>query len=231
LAQAQKAKHQMVLAGLRFKPGQRILDVGAGLGPFLAAVKAAGGEALGLTLSSEQVKYCAERGLDNRLLDWKEAGTSLGHFDGIASIGSFEHYCSVEEYRQGKQEDIYRSFFKFCAEALPLNGRLYLQTMIWGKHTPDPEKMSLKAPKGSLYHRLARLEKFYPGSWLPLSLEQIIDCAKPYFELVSNHDGRKDYIRTLDAWGEASRANFWRREKLLTTLWQMTKLLPRYAIF
>jgi hypothetical protein len=32
---------------------------------------------------------------------------TFGRFDAVASLGAFEHFCSVEDYRAGRQERIY----------------------------------------------------------------------------------------------------------------------------
>ena len=58
---------------------------------------------------------------------------SFGDFDAVASLGAFEHFCSPDEYRQGKQEDVYRSIFEHVATVLPPRGRFYLQTMVFGR--------------------------------------------------------------------------------------------------
>jgi cyclopropane-fatty-acyl-phospholipid synthase len=95
-----------------------------------------------------------------------------------------------------------------CHDLLPEGGRLYLQTMIWGKHAPDYHNISLKAKKGSNEYILAVLEKFYPGSWLPPGEEQIVRVAKPYFELIADNNGRLDYIETMKQWQRATRFSF-----------------------
>jgi len=205
LDQAQKDKHDYVIEGLGFKKGDRVLDIGCGWGPMLNVVRARGGQSLGFTLSSAQNKYNISKGLDSKIQDYKTVDSEqIGQFDGVVSLGAFEHFCSIEEFKAGKQEQIYKDFFKFCSDVLPKGGRLFLQTMIWGKHVPDPEKLSLKAPEDSEEKILARTVKFYPGSWLPANKEQIIKCADPYFNFISTNNGRLDYIETLKRWGDWS---------------------------
>lgn len=227
LAAAQKAKHQWVLDGLRFQSADRILDVGCGWGPVLNAVRKRGGKALGLTLSSAQAKYCATKGLKVSLQDWKTARPfTLGVFNGIISIGAFEHFCSMNEYTQGKQDSIYRDFFAFCAHALPVGGRLFLQTMTWGKAVPDPKTVSLTAPEGTPERILARLAKFYPGSWLPSGKEQIIAAASEHFHFLHSSNGRLDYIETLNRWGQDTN-NLFKSARLWKFLVCAVRLLPR----
>ena len=44
---------------------------------------------------------------------------SFGAFDAVASLGAFEHFCSPEEYRAGRQDEIYRDLFARVASVLP----------------------------------------------------------------------------------------------------------------
>lgn len=202
LEQAQNDKHHYVLDALNFRPGSRILDVGCGWGPILMAAKKGGGHGVGLTLSTKHAEACRRNGLEAYVRDWKDisAGT-FGKFDGVASLGAFEHFCSIEEYSAGRQEEIYHDFFKLCHDLLPEGGRLYLQTMLWGENALEPEDLSLEANEGSSEYILAVLGKFYPGSWLPTGEEQLIRIAEPYFGVVSLNNGRRDYIETTRRWG------------------------------
>jgi cyclopropane-fatty-acyl-phospholipid synthase len=202
LAQAQRDKHDSVIDVLNFHAGFRMLDIGCGWGPMLKAAKERGGHGIGLTLSTKQAEACRRNGLEAYVRDWKDISVeTLGKFDGVVSIGAFEHFCSVEEYLAGKQEQIYRDFFKLCHELLPEGGRLYLQTMMWGKNAPEYKDISLNASKSSNEYILAVLGRFFPGSWLPSGEEQLIRVAEPYLRVVSLNNGRRDYIETLRQWG------------------------------
>lgn len=229
LDQAQKDKHAWVFEGVGVMgPGKRILDVGCGWGPILRAIKEEGGTGLGLTLSGAQAAYCRTHGLDVELLDWKEARVAdLGLFDAVICIGAFEHFCSEEEYNAGKQEEIYRRFFDLCAAVLPVGGRLYLQTMLWGRTVPVLRDIRLDAPKGTPERMLARMRKMYPGSWLPASKEQVVSIAASRFRLIKSNNGRKDYIETLDRWGEGN-GSLWSPRKIFRFLPVLPKLAVRY---
>ena len=68
-----------------------------------------------------------------------------------------------------------------------------------------PEAISLQAKKGSNEYVVAVLKKFYPGSWLPYGVEQIVSCAGPDLRLISAKNGRLDYIETMNQWGRTWR--------------------------
>lgn len=209
LEEAQAVKHRYVLENLRISPGSRVLDVGCGWGPILRAVADRGARGIGLTLSTKQAVACQRNGLEVYIKDWRQVSPeTFGTFDGIVSIGSFEHFCSEEEFLAGKQDEVYDRFMKLCYRLLPPGGRLYLQTMIWGGNAPRAQDISLKAPKGSNEYVVALLQMFYPGSWLPSGEDQVMRCAGPYFRLLSSKNGRLDYIETMNQWSRNSEFTF-----------------------
>lgn len=196
--QAQKDKHEYILNGLGIEKGSRVLDIGCGWGGILKSVKERGGQAIGVTLSNKHAESCKRNGLEAYVMDYKDMDVdTFGKFDAVISIGAFEHFCSVEEYLAGKQDQVYHGFFKLCYDLLPEGGGLFLQTMMWGENVPDYRDISLKAKRGSDEYVLAIMEKFFPGSWLPDGEEHIIRCAEPFFEVVSLNNGRLDYLQTM----------------------------------
>jgi len=202
LEEAQRAKHAFVADGLNIKSGSKVLDMSCGWGPFMNyAVKERGANCTGLNLSKGQIKACRKNGLNVFLKDCREVKQEdFGTFDAIASIGGFEHFCSIEEYKAGDQEKIYRSFFETVSELLPVGGRFFLQTMVFSKNMLPLEEFDLHAKKGSPEHALALMEKQFPGSWLPYGLEMVTESASPKFKMISNSSGRLDYIETIGQW-------------------------------
>lgn len=195
---AQKDKHDWILHGIGLEAGNRILDVGCGWGNMLNAIRQKAGHGLGLTVSEKQKTYCVNRGLNAILRDWKnvEAG-EYGKFEGIISVGAFEHFCSTQEYGYGMQEEIYQNFFKFCSENLVPKGKLFLQTMLWGGRVPVyPDEFDLSAQRDSEERILGNL--FALSSWWPpVSKEQVVKCAEQHFEFLDSVNGREDYARTF----------------------------------
>jgi len=201
LEQAQAAKHEYVAEQIGIAPGRRVLDLGCGWGPLLHFIRARGASGVGVTLSQAQYAACRRHDLDVHLYDARELDReSFGGFDAVASLGAFEHFCSPDEYRAGRQEEVYRAIFERVANVLPERGRFYLQTMVFGPNMIPIEQVDIHAPRDSDAFVLALMERQFPGSWLPFGHEQVVRCAEPSFELISAQSGRLDYIETIEQW-------------------------------
>ena len=223
LEQAQRRKHEYVAEQVGIGPGRRLLDLGCGWGPLLAFARSRGGTGVGVTLSSAQAAACRRHGLDVHLQDAREVTRdSFGPFDAVASLGAFEHFCSPEEQRAGRQEEVYRGLFARIASLLPAGGRLYLQTMVFGPNMIPLDRIDIDAPRDSDAWYLALMGRQFPGSFLPYGQEQIIRSATPHFRLVSSTRGRLDYIETIRQWRKRFAAPSVRKTLL------KLQLLPRW---
>jgi cyclopropane-fatty-acyl-phospholipid synthase len=223
LAQAQQRKHDYVAEQIGITTGRRLLDLGCGWGPLLAFARDRGAIGVGVTLSRAQYAACRRHGLDVHLFDARELDrASFGGFDAVASLGAFEHFCSPDEYRAGRQDDVYREIFSRIAAVLPPQGRLYLQTMVFGPNMIPLDEVDVYAPRDSDAWYLALLGRQFPGSWLPLGEQQVIDCAEPGFRLISSVSGRLDYIQTITEWGKLTGARSARKTLL------KLRLVPRW---
>jgi len=145
-----------------------------------------------------------------------------GSFDAVSCIGGFEHFCSIKEWIQGKQEEIYRDFFQTVSDLLPTGGRFYMQTMTFSKNMIDYEDLDINAKKGSAAHVCALMVKQFPGSWLPYGPEMVIRNAEHHFNLISQSSGRLDYIETIGQWRKKFRK--FNLKKYLLYL----SLIPKY---
>jgi len=205
LEQAQRRKHEYVAEQVGIEPGNRMLDVGCGWGALLDFIRRRGGVGVGVTLSSAQLAACLRHGLDVHLLDGRRLERErFGTFDALTSLGAFEHFCSPEDYRAGRQDEVYESFFARIAGLLPEGGRMYLQTMVYGRNMVPPADalaaLDSLPPAHTDAWYLALLSRQFPGSWLPFGQEQVIRCAEPHFGLVCSESGRVDYIETITQW-------------------------------
>jgi cyclopropane-fatty-acyl-phospholipid synthase len=225
LEEAQERKHAFIADSLGIKKNTRVLDMGCGWGPFLQYIKGRGAIGLGVTLSTGQAAACVKNGLDVHVKDCRYiTPTDFGTFDVVTCIGGMEHFCSIEEYKAGKQDEVYHNFFMCLKDLLPTGGRFYMQTMVFDKNMMPLEEVSVHADKNSPSYAMALMVKEFPGSWLPYGEDQVIRNAVPYFKLISKSSGRYDYIETIKRWRKKFR-KFNVRKYLL-----YASLLSRYVV-
>lgn len=202
LEEAQRAKHKFIADSLNIKKGSKVLDLACGWGPFSKYItKERAAISIGLTLSQGQAEACQKNGLNVFVKDCRYVKPEdFGMFDAITCIGGLEHFCSVEEWKEGKQEKIYNDFFQTLYNLLPRGGGFYMQTMTFSKNMIDYEEFDIDGPKGSAQQVCALMVKEFPGSWLPYGPEMVIRNAEPHFKLISQSSGRVDYIETIGQW-------------------------------
>ena len=224
LEDAQKAKHKFIADSLNITKGSKVLDMACGWGPFSRYItKERGASSIGLTLSGGQAEACQKNGLNVIVKDCRYVKPGdFGKFDAIVCIGGLEHFCSVEEWKEGKQEKVYSDFFKTLYDLLPVGGRFYMQTMVFSKNMIPLEEIDINAEKGSIPHVMALMIEQFPGSWLPYGPEMVIRNAEPGFKLISQSSGRLDYIETIGQWRKKFR-KFNLKKHLL-----YASLIPKY---
>lgn len=197
LAAAQRRKLDLHIDALDLEPGARVLDVGCGWGSALARLveRVAPRRALGLTLSETQATFVSQLGLEGvevRLAPWEELVDE--EFDGILSIGAFEHFapCGI-----GRDDKIarYGAFFERCHALLADGGRLSLQTIAHEDAEEDPTSRAAAFLSADIF----------PESSLPRAAE-IAVAAEPWFRLVGLRADPDDYAATLRVWRNNLRA-------------------------
>jgi cyclopropane-fatty-acyl-phospholipid synthase len=212
LEEAQKRKHQFIAQHLNITKGSKVLDMGCGWGPFLNYLRQIEAKGIGLTLSKGQHAACTRNGFEVYIQDCRKVTPEhYGTFDAVVSVGAFEHFCSVEDYKAGKQDEIYSNLFRTISDLLPVGGRCFIQTMVFGKDMIDFEDINIEADKNSKEYLMALIVNEFPGSWLPYGKEQIISNASPYFKLVTSHSGRLDYIETIKVWRQRLKSFGWEK--------------------
>ena len=246
LEDARLAKHQFICDQLNIHEGSRVIELGSGWGPFLKYIREKrNAKGIGLTLSDGQYRACKKNGFDVHIMDCRTITPSdFGTFDSAVSIGAFEHFCSIEEYKNGLQEKVYGNFFKTVADLIPRGGRFFLQTMVFGKNMIEYDAMNIHADKNSDEYILALTSKHLPGSWLPYGSEMILHTAAPYFKTINISSGRLDYIETIKQWRKMLRRFTLKkyalylsliipfiRQKKISHLWQVFKVSPIMVCF
>jgi cyclopropane-fatty-acyl-phospholipid synthase len=179
LAQAQEAKLDLVARKIHARSGMRILDIGCGWGgsaQFMA--ERYGVSVTGVTVSRNQLqtgqKRCAGLSVDLRLEDYRSL---TGTFDGIYSLGMFEHVGSRN----------YRTYLQKARELLKPDGLFLL-------HTIGSNESSVATDPW--------IEKYiFPNSQLP-SLAQITAAAEGLWVIEDVHSFGQYYDRTLLAWAD-----------------------------
>ena len=83
---AQKNQINYVLNEVGCTAGTRLLEIGCGNGTLLEAARERRAEAIGITISPEQVRHCRSRGLEARLLNYLDLDNSFTHeFDAVVA--------------------------------------------------------------------------------------------------------------------------------------------------
>lgn len=199
--QAQIRKLDYHIGQIRGDGADRILDIGCGWGSLLKRLVADHGvkHAVGLTLSQEQLRYIHMAiglpQIDVRLENWQDYQPSEP-FDGIISLGAFEHFAKIDE----DKIEAYRHYFERCHAFLKPGGRMSLQTMAYGD-----------VPRDRKHKDLFIANDVFPESDLP-RLADITRACEMLFEVEFLRNDRHDYVKTMRAWFENLRAN---REKAL----------------
>ncbi len=206
---AQLKKHKFITDHCRIGKGTKVLDMGCGWGAFLNYCNSLGANTYGVVLAKGQADACIKNGLNVKHMDSKNITTeTFGKFDAVTAMGSPEHLCSVEEYKAGKQKQIMDTYMKQVADLLPIGGRFYCQSMVFGPNMVKFEdipfnKTSLHKKEFTNEEMMDLICRKFPGSWLPYGKEGLIDPASKYFKVVSCDSGRLDYVETINRWTAA----------------------------
>jgi len=192
LADAQRAKLDLICTKLGLRPGMRLLDVGCGWGSLiLHAAERYGVHATGITLSAQQrdfvAKRIADRGLadrvDVRLQDYRELADET--FDAVSSIEMGEHVG----------EDHYPAYAAILHAALRPGGRLLLQQM---------SRCHDAAPGGGAF-----IEAYIaPDMHMRPMSQTLAHLERAGFELLGVEAMREHYVHTVRRWIDTFEANW-----------------------
>jgi len=194
LEEAQKNKLKRIADYGHVKNGHNVLDIGCGWGGMLNyCIDVRGAStATGLTLSQAQYDYIhhlSNSSISVKLSSWAEF-EKKEKFDSIISIGAMEHFSSLEDFKKGKQQDVYRNFFQCCSDFSTNDAHLGLQTIVTFKK-PD----SLQSMKDTHY----LLKHVFPGSVLP-GINDLHAAMLGIYEPVELKTIGFDYARTVLEW-------------------------------
>ena len=199
LADAQRAKLELICAKLTLTAGQRLLDMGCGWGSLAVhAARESRARVTAVTLSAEQGSYVRRRvrglGLGDRaevrIADYRDPLD--GPYDAIASVEMGEHVGAAQ----------YPRFCTALYRVLKPGGRLLIQQMSRRARTPGggPFIESYIAP--DMHMR-------------PVG-ETIRLIENAGFEVIGVEAMRNDYVRTIRAWLDNLEQNLAAVETILT---------------
>ncbi|MDI9446729.1 MAG: class I SAM-dependent methyltransferase [Planctomycetota bacterium] len=203
-AQAQLNQINYLLDEVRCRQGVRILDVGCGNGTLLEEVRRRGAVGTGITISPEQAGLCRRRGLDVRLLDYRElAGRSIGPFDAVIANGAIEHFVQVSDAAAGEAEQIYARMFRLFHGVIDPKSsiRRMVNTTTHFVRGPDPKRLLAGPlafrPFSDDFHYALLIRSF--GGFYPAD-GQLERCARGFFRLLKAEDGTRDSFFTSEEW-------------------------------
>jgi cyclopropane-fatty-acyl-phospholipid synthase len=199
LEAAQLAKLSWHAAAAKAQGAAHVLDIGCGWGAMVRYLREECGVAhvTGLTLSSDQAAAAADGpGTEVILEDWRRHQPAHG-YDAIISIGAFEHFARMD-LDQAERRAVYGQFFDRCADWLPAEGRLSLQTIAW----EDLSEPGLAAGPGASFFT----EDIFPESALP-KLSDVVTACERRFRLVHARSDADHYSQTLRLWQQRLEAN------------------------
>ena len=183
LADAQRAKMEMICRKLALEPGRALLDMGCGWGSLTVhAARDHRAQVTAVTLSGEQGGYVRQRvrglGLGDRaevrIQDYRDTGG--GPYDAIASVEMGEHVGAA-------------NYPRFCAELHRLlrpGGRLLIQQMSRGS----------RAPGGGPF-----IESYIAADMTMRPVGETVRLIENAgFEVIGVQALRTHYVRTIRAW-------------------------------
>ena len=191
LAQASRAKLELVCRKLDLRAGDHVLEIGTGWGGFAVhAARTRGCRVTTTTISREQYEHARE---------WVQAA---GVADRVTVLcedyrdlrGRYEKLVSIEMIEAVGYRD-FDTFFACCSNLLADDGRMLLQTIVIDDRAYEVEKASRSFIRTHIF----------PGGCLP-SLAVIAGCVaqRTDMQAVGLKDLTPHYAETLRRW----RANF-----------------------
>ena len=193
LEEAQENKARILYEFAEMDSSKTILDIGCGWGSMLDyAVRRGCKAAHGITLSTEQAKWCWDRKLekseiiiqDYALYEPKEK------YDALVSIEMIDHLCSPAQARKGLAIELYRNYFNKLAEWVEPGSCFGFQAILRNRvprNRKDLQDLAFTA------------DVIFPGGLNP-RIEELVCAVTPKWEIEELHMRRQDYGRTTAEW-------------------------------
>ena len=208
LEQAQINKARILYEYAEMNPDKLILDIGCGWGSNLEYISSQGVKrAHGITLSKAQHAWIEQRnlpGVKAMLCDFYEYEPEE-KYDALVSIEMIDHLCSPAQANEGKAVDIYRDYFRRCAEWVKPGSHFACQAILRNRvprTRKDLEDLAFTA------------DVIFPGGLNP-RLEELVAAVNPYWEILELRTQRTSYGKTTAEWLRRFRSH----EKTIREKW------------
>lgn len=205
LEQAQEHKLRVLYDFAELDETKTVLDIGCGWGSAVDCITRFGiREAHGITLSTEQVKFCEDRGLppekakfwlqDYALFTPPDSVTNRrgarGKYDSLISIEMIDHLCSPAQAREGLAVSLYRDYFNRLAQWVEPGGAFGFQAILRNR---------IPRSRKDLDDLAFTADIIFPGGLNP-RIEELVVAIAPHWELEQLIMRRKDYGKTTAEW-------------------------------
>jgi cyclopropane-fatty-acyl-phospholipid synthase len=193
LEQAQWQKCKILYEYADMTPDKRVLDIGCGWGSNLEYLVSRGVKnAHGVTLSTAQADWIKERKLPGVTVFLKDFFEYVPEekYDALISIEMVDHVVSPEQSRAGKAIDLYRNYFKRCADMVKPGASFGFQAILRNRvprNRKDLEDLAFTA------------DVIFPGGLNP-RLEELVTAVNPYWEVLELRTQRTSYGKTTGEW-------------------------------
>ncbi|MEQ1568712.1 MAG: class I SAM-dependent methyltransferase [Myxococcota bacterium] len=195
LEEAQENKLRVLYGYAELDADKTVLDIGCGWGSAIeCCVRYGIKEAHGITLSTEQLAYCHDRGLPEAKAKFWLQDYALYQppfkYDGLISIEMIDHLCSPAQARQGLAVELYRKYFDTLAQWVEPGAAFGFQAILRNRiprNRKDLEDLAFTA------------DVIFPGGLNP-RIEELVQAISPSWELEVLTMRRKDYLKTTAEW-------------------------------
>jgi cyclopropane-fatty-acyl-phospholipid synthase len=195
LEEAQEHKARILYDFAELDATKTVLDIGCGWGSAIDCCLRFGiREAHGITLSTEQLAYCKDRGLPEEKAKFILCDYALYEpaekYDGLVSVEMIDHLCSPAQARDGQAVALYRAYFDRLAQWVEPGAAFGFQAILRNRiprARKDLEDLAFTA------------DVIFPGGLNP-RIEELVQAISPNWELEQLIMRRKDYGRTTGEW-------------------------------
>lgn len=193
LEEAQENKARILYEFAEVTPEKRVCDIGCGWGSMLDyATRRGCKEAIGISLSTEQVEWARARNLKNAkfiIQDYADHTPEVP-YDALVSIEMIDHLCSPAQSRQGLAIQLYKAYFKKLASWVKPGDCFGFQAILRNK---------MPRARADLEDLAFTADVIFPGGLNP-RIEELVIAASPYWEILEMHTRRVDYWKTTGEW-------------------------------